>query len=239
MDYRAATVRGRLLMGAVAGVIAPALFALTVLTVTLADWSFLSSYGWSAVHRTPVEWPSVLMLGPRRWVVIGAFLACGLLGIAFAAALQTIAPTRRARIGALFIGLLSVALCLEAFPPDHAPATTASWHDTIHGWAYPLIPLASVGATASLAWGLRGVRGWDTLVPLSLVTLAVITPAIAVTAGDELAQLARYFFFGPLTVWLEALALIALRNVRAGAGGDGEQWPLSAEERAGEAPVGA
>ena len=69
------------------------LVAATVI-VTLADRSFVDDSEWSAVHRSEVGWPSVVMLGPNGGFVIAALVTCGVLVMGFASALWRVVPMR-------------------------------------------------------------------------------------------------------------------------------------------------
>lgn len=206
------TKRG-LLFGAVSGVIAPALLLLVLIGVTLGELSFLRDVGWSAVRRTEVEWPSLLALGRLGWLVVSAFVVCGLLGILFAAALARSVPTTAARVGARLLGLVSIALAAVAFKADR-PGTPTSWHGLIHNGVYPVIPAASVAAAALLGYGLWNAPRWRAQALAALATLVVVVVALALTNVAAIAQLARYFLFAALLIWLEMLAVAVLRVVR-------------------------
>jgi hypothetical protein len=49
-------------IGALAGVVAPALLATVFVGLTIAERGFLDRAGWSPIHRRRVEWPSLLAL---------------------------------------------------------------------------------------------------------------------------------------------------------------------------------
>lgn len=200
----------------IAGLIAPPLFVAATVAVTLADRRFVERSEWSAVHRSEVGWPSVVMLGPNGWVVVAALAACGVLVIAFASALWALvsgAPALRA--AALLLCAAGVGLCLVAFRQDPLGSDgPASWHDRVHNAAYPVIPI-SCTAAAALVWaGARPRPAWRRMGRVSLVAVAIAAPAFVLTGVDPIAQLARYPLFGALLVWMEALALTARREAR-------------------------
>ena len=193
------------------GLIAPPLFAGATVIVTLVDKSFVDDSEWSAVHRSEVGWPSVVMLGPNGGFVIAAFVTCGVLIIAFASALWLLVPDARLlRVAALLLGAAGLALCLVAFRQDPLGSEgAASWHDRIHNAAYPVIPITGIVA-AGLVWaGARRRAGWRRMARISLITVVVAAPAFLLTGVDPIAQLARYPLFGALLVWIEALAVTA------------------------------
>ncbi|MGZ8620956.1 MAG: DUF998 domain-containing protein [Actinomycetota bacterium] len=198
-------------LGVAGGLIAPPLFAGATVIVTLVDKSFVDDSGWSAVHRSEVGWPSVVMLGPHGGLVIAAFVTCGVLIIAFASALWVLVPDAPLiRAAALLLGAAGLALCLVAFRQDPLGSEgVASWHDRIHNAAYPVIPITGTVA-AGLVWaGVRRRAGWRGMARISLITVAVAAPAFLLTGVDPIAQLARYPLFGSLLVWIEALAVTA------------------------------
>jgi hypothetical protein len=214
VQHNMLTRRPTVFVGALAGVIAPALLVLVLAVVTLVELSFLHRLGWSAVRRTRVEWPSLLALGGVGWLVVVAFVVCGVLGIVFALALARSMPTTSAHLGAWLLALVSAALAVVAFKADK-PGAQTSWHGRIHNDAYPVIPLASVGAAALLAYGLWRSPRWRIHALAALATLSVVVVALALTNITAIAQLARYFLFGSLLVWLETLAIALLRVARA------------------------
>src|SRR5215210_5242617 len=92
-------------LAVVGGVIAPPLFVAATVGVTLVDKQFVDDSEWSAVHRSEVGWPSVVMLGPNGPVVIAALVICGLLVIGLASALWQLVPDARlVRVAAVALG---------------------------------------------------------------------------------------------------------------------------------------
>lgn len=215
MAERELPARRNLILGALAGVLAPLVLVVVLVVVTAAERPYLDRIGWSAIHRTAVEWPSLLALGHLGWLVVATFIVCGCLGFFFALSLARSMPTTSARLGAWFLALVSLALAGVAFKAD-PPGSPASWHGRIHNDVYPIIPAASIGAAALLAFGLRRLPRWGIHGRLALMALCVIALALALTNIADIAQLARYFLFGALLVWLETLALALLTLARTG-----------------------
>ena len=205
-------------LGLAGGLMAPPLFVSATVAVTLLDKPFVDESGWSAVHRSEVGWPSVVMLGPNGWLVIVALVACGALVIGFASALwQALGEAPPMRVAAGFLGAAGLALCLVAFRQDPLGYEgPASWHDRIHNAAYPAIPIG-VTLAAGLTWlGARRRPRWRPMPRFSLVTVAVAGPSFVLTGVDSIAQLARYPLFGSLLLWMEALAVTAARGTSGG-----------------------
>ena len=208
---RADAIDGLARLGVAGGLIAPPLFVGTTVIVTLIDKHFVDDSEWSAVHRSEVGWPSVVMLGPNGWVVIAALVTCGVLVIGFASALWPLVPDGPLLRGAaVLVGTVGLALCLVAFRQDPLGFEgPASWHDRIHNAAYPVIPISGTVA-AGLVWaGARHRERWRRMTRISLITVAVAASAFVLTGVDPIAQLARYPLFGSLLLWMEALAVTA------------------------------
>ena len=220
---RADAIDGWARLGLAGGLIAPPLFVGATLIVTLVDKPFVDDSEWSAVHRSEVGWPSVVMLGPNGGVVIAALVTCGVLIIGFASALWLVVPDApRVRGAAVLLGVVGLALCLVAFRQDPLGFEgAASWHDRVHNAAYPVIPIGGTVA-AGLVWaGARRRPRWRQMARISLITVAVAAPSFVLTGVDPIAQLARYPLFGSLLVWMEALAVTAVFEAgRRRTGGD-------------------
>src|SRR5438105_5695916 len=70
-----------------AGGVAPPLFVAVLVALTMAERGFLHRVGWSPVHRTKVEWPSLLALGYFGSLMIATFVVTGICGAALASAM--------------------------------------------------------------------------------------------------------------------------------------------------------
>jgi len=117
----------------------------------------------------PREQPlSLLTLGGIGWVQIGAFVAAGLLNIAFAAGISRATPHRRGAqlIGGYGLGLIAAGTFLpdpaHGFPPGTpaGPATGMSLPARLHDIAALVVFGCLVGATAVFArrFAARGER---------------------------------------------------------------------------------
>jgi hypothetical protein len=192
----------------IAGGLAPPLFLIVLVVLTVAERDFLRRVGWSAVHRTPVEWPSLLALGHYGWVMITTFVICGIGGVALATAMWRVAVAGGERVVAALVALMSVAIALEAFRPDSPQSTGASsWHDAIHNGVFPAIPIASLAAAAAAIH--TGRRAAPPLIGVAggVALLGAMIVGVALTSVDVIAQLARYVYFGALLTWIELVAL--------------------------------
>ena len=136
---RADAIDGWARLGLAGGVVAPLLFVGATVIVTLVDKPFVDDSEWSAVHRSEVGWPSVVMLGPNGGVVIAALVTCGVLVIGFASALWLVVPDApRVRAAAVLLGS-SGSPCASSpsgrtrsGSTAHRPGTTGSTTPPIH-----------------------------------------------------------------------------------------------------------
>jgi len=197
-----------------AGIVGAPLLAATIVGVTLAERAFLADAGWHPVRRTRVGWPSVLALSDTGWIVVGAFVVCGVLGLAFAVAVYGAVSTPAAKLGAAALATLAILLLLEALRADAPWSLERTWHGRIHDAAYPFLVIAALVAPFALALGLwcedRGQAR------AALAAAVVLTMSLLAQSADAVGQLAEYVFFGALVIWLELLA-IGLRRRRLNA----------------------
>jgi hypothetical protein len=185
-------------------VLAPALLAGAMGALTIYEAPFLREVGWSSVHRTPTEWPSLLAVGPGGWLMVLAFAIAAVLGAWLAAAAWAVSKSRRERLASTLLGLTAVGLVGVAFPADSPNLDAQSWHAAIHNEAYPLIPLGTVGAALVLSVGRPHGRLGVRLATPSRLLVPVMLVAFACTNVDDVAQVARYFAFAALLTWTAA-----------------------------------
>lgn len=201
-----------------AGIIGPLIWVIGVLVATLAERRYLRSSGLSAVHRTPVEWPSILLLSSSGWLVSTLFVLTGLLALGFAAALYKVTAIPRSATAA--VAVLGVAVAVVAIPPDAANASR-SLHGHVHDWTYPLIPLAALACQLRLALLRQSATPLKRLWIISAAAAAVTVVALVVTNVDAVAQLARYVLFAAIAVWLGIFALLSRQAIVAAPGNTG------------------
>lgn len=199
-------------LGGYAGILAPPLIGITLVALTLAERGFLRQAGWSPIKRTPVEWPSVLLLSHVGWVEAVTFVAAGLMTVALAGALVRVAPTRTARLGGGLLVLGGVSLCFVASTPDRVGETT--WSGQLHDGAYVVLVVSALAAASLLAVGLRRPRPWRRLSRVSVLAVGAIAVTAAITNVDAIAQFGRYFLLGSMLLWLELVAISVVTTTR-------------------------
>src|SRR5512142_1183282 len=74
-------------LAALAGTIAPIVFAIIVIGLTIAEADFMRSLGWEPLG-TVRDWPSGLAVGPYGWVMTINFFVCGAMMAFFAYGLK-------------------------------------------------------------------------------------------------------------------------------------------------------
>lgn len=200
---------------ALAGVVAPILFATVVAFLSAVEYGVARDLGWHPIRRTAAGWPSILALGGLGWLLTATLASCGLLGVAFAVGLYR--GTRRnvwTTLGTAALAVLAVAVGLEAFTTD-PPGSLArpTWHGEIHDAAYPLVVVSALAAPVFLGLGLARDPDWRPYAAYSLVTAVVLLATLALQVERSYAQLLEYPFFAALLLWLELLALRLLRLV--------------------------
>ena len=74
-------------LAALAGMIAPVLFAVVVTGLTIAEANFMHTLGWNPTGPV-IDWPSGLALGPYGWIMMITFFICWALMAFFAYGLK-------------------------------------------------------------------------------------------------------------------------------------------------------
>jgi hypothetical protein len=178
------------------GVVAPIVFVVVVLVLTVRERRFLSESGWSPVRRSHVEWPSLLALGPGGGVLIGTFIAVGCCSLLLAYAYMAWAPNGINQLAGGGLAVMAVGLLCVAFRADQPLALQQSWHGAVHNRGYFLIPLGGLLCLALLATAAARNEMRRTARILLLYTLV----GFALTNVTSIAQLARYVAFSGLLI---------------------------------------
>jgi hypothetical protein len=199
---------------AFAGMIGPALFALIVVVLTVAQYGFMVKLGWDPIGASEVPWPSGLALGPLGWLQVVNFILLGLALMVFAVGLHrgVAARVRGSVIGPVLLVAAGVALVLLAFKTDPSlSGGPQSWHGLIHGLAFLLLVMSLLLSFLFLWWRLRRDplwRGYDLYTLISAVLYLVLLFLSA-------SQWAFYLFLTVVLAWVEVMA-IRLRFVAEG-----------------------
>ena len=177
---------------ALAGMIGPALFALIVVVLTVAQYGFMVDLGWEVLN----------------------FILFGLALMVFAVGLHrgVAARVRGSVIGPVLLVVAGVALVLSAFKTDPSlSGSPQSWHGLIHGLAFLLLVLSLLFSFLLLWWRLRRDPLWGGYDLYTIITAVVYVVLFFVSAS----QWAFYLFLAVVLVWVEVMA-IRLRWVAEG-----------------------
>jgi hypothetical protein len=113
-------------LGAIAGMIGPALF---VVTFTIAGWL-------RPGYRAREMFVSELSLGPRGWIQIANFIVTGVQLLLFARGVAAQFPDGKAsRAGPILVTIIGIGFLASGpfvMDPPSTPADEMSWHSKLH-----------------------------------------------------------------------------------------------------------
>jgi len=187
-------------VAAVAGMVGPALFATTLLVLTVVNYDFMLGIGWRPLRDPAGAWPSGLTLGPHGWAQVLNFLISGLLLAVFAVGLH-LGTTGGSRVGPALLFVAGVAMALMGFETDPIQRTgPRTLHGLVHDLAFVVFVLALLPAFFFLWQRLRKDALWRgharyTLVTGVLATLLLLLPGVA-----------YYLFIAAVLAWFEVTA---------------------------------
>jgi hypothetical protein len=199
---------------AFAGMIGPALFALIVVVLTVAQYGFMVDLGRDPIGASDVPWPSGLALGPLGWLQVLNFILFGLALMVFAVGLHRgmAARVRGSVIGPVLLMVAGVALVLSAFKTDPSlSGGPQTWHGLIHGLAFLLLVLSLLLSFLLLWWRLRRDPRWRGYDLYTIITAVLYVVLFFLSAS----QWAFYLFLAVVLAWVEVMA-IRLRSVAGG-----------------------
>jgi Protein of unknown function (DUF998) len=199
---------------ALAGMIGPALFALIVVVLSVAQYGFMVDLGWDPIGPSDVPWPSGLALGPLGWLQVLNFILFGLALMVFAVGLHrgVAARVRGSVIGPLLLVVAGLALVLAAFKTDPSlSGGPQSWNGLIHGLAFMLLVLSLLLSFLMLWWRLRRDPLWRGYDLYTIITAVLYVVLFFLSAS----QWAFYLFLGVVLAWVEVMAF-RLRSVAEG-----------------------
>ena len=187
--------------GALAGVVGPVLFAVTVLVLSVIQYHFMLEIGWRPLADPAGAWPSGLALGPYGWVQILNFVLSGILLMVFAAGLH-LGTKRGSRTGPALLSTAGAAMALMGFDTDPIRRTgPRTPHGLIHDLAFALFVAALLAALFLLWWRFRQDDLWRDHARYTLAT-GVVALLLLLLPG-----VAYYLFIAVVLLWFEASAL--------------------------------
>jgi Protein of unknown function (DUF998) len=198
-------------IAALAGIVAPIVFAVGLVLVTWAEYDFLRGLGFSVTDHGDSAWPSGLAQGPHGWAQIANYALFGVLLLAFVAGLRTEFLRRRSRrVAETFLMVLGLGFVLAAFPEDGPPfGEPETWAGYLHGFGFLGVVLGSIGGMLATAVALRGNERWRGYPALSVGAAvgSFVFLFVLVFALEVATTLGIYGEFAVLLAWVELMAM--------------------------------
>jgi hypothetical protein len=194
---------------ALAGSIAPVLFAGIVIVITVLEWDFLHRLGWHLVQNSSVPYPSSTAMGPYGWLQTLNFIQLGLSIIAIGIGLwRTVAI----RVSAGLVILAGVGMLLLMFTTDGTTDQPTTWHGGIHALAFLLTLFAELLAAVALAIQLRNNAQWRGVARASIaVPVLIVATFFLGGAVQQAGGVIGIVSFLVVLGWYELLGLRLLR----------------------------
>ena len=184
-------------LAALAGMIAPLLFAIVVTALTIAEADFMRSLGWNPAGPV-IDWPSGLALGLYGWIMIVTFFVCGALMAFFAYGLKLALDDRLATTLLMIAGFAMMAL---VFPSDPTIGRTQyTWHGFLHDAFFAVLGFTLMPGMLLLGRVFQKKEHWENLSFYTWATLALIIPTF------WLKGVAFYVFLLVILIWCEVVA---------------------------------
>ena len=183
---------------AVAGIIAPILFAVVVTGLTIAQADFMGTLGWHPLGPV-IDWPSGLALGPYGWLMTVTFFLCGAMMAFFAYGLKLALHEELATSLLMIAGFAMMALIFTTDPT--LTTVTKTWHGVLHDSFFAVLGLTLMPGMLLLAGAVRRHEQWKDLSNYTWITLALIIPTF------WLKDVAFYVFLLAILTWSVVVAL--------------------------------
>jgi hypothetical protein len=188
-------------LAAWAGIVGPLLLGGVILLLTIVEYDFMTSIGWTL--RRPLDWPSGLALGPYGWIMTLTFFISGVLIIIFALGLRLSLPrTRLASITIWLLILAGIGMIGLISPTDKTmDRPLRTWHGILHDSSFVVIGLTLMPAMILLGFVFLKDERWKNLAVYTWLTVALAVPTF------WMKFFAIYFFLLAILLWCEVVAL--------------------------------
>lgn len=192
-------------LAALAGMIAPILFAIVVTGLTILEADFMRTLGWNPTGPV-IDWPSGLAMGPYGWIMTITFLVCGALMAFFAYGLKLALHDGLATSLLMLAGVAMMGLIFTSQPT--IGRTSYTWNGFLHDAFFVVLGLTLMPGMLLLGGVFRKHEGWKKLSLYTWGTLVLVIPTF------WLKGVAFYVFLLAILAWSEAVAfrLLATKN---------------------------
>lgn len=189
---------------ALAGIIAPVVFAVVVTGLTLVEADFMRSIGWEPFGNV-LDWPSGLAMGPYGlWMTINFFL-CGVMIAFFAYGLKLALKDKFATTLLMFAGFAMMGLIFTTDPTIRSYPKT--WHGFLHDGFFAALGITMMLGMLLLGRAFQKYAHWKNLSAYTWITLAFVIPTF------WLKGLFFYVFLLAILIWCEVVAF-RLRSIQ-------------------------
>jgi Protein of unknown function (DUF998) len=184
-------------LAALAGMIAPALFAVVVTGLTIAEADFMRSLGWDPLGPV-IDWPSGLAMGTYGWLMTITFFVCGALMAFFAYGLKLALQDKLATTLLILAGFAMMGLIFTSQPT--IGRTSYTWHGFLHDAFFVLLGATLIPGMLLLGRVFQEHEHWKNLALYTWGTLALVIPTF------WLKGVAFYMFLLAILTWSEIVA---------------------------------
>lgn len=184
-------------LAALAGIIAPILFAVVVTGLTIAEADFMRTLGWNPTGPV-IDWPSGLAMGPYGWIMTLTFFVCGALMAFFAYGLKLVLNDRWATALLMLAGFAMMGLVFTSQPT--LGRTSYTWHGFLHDAFFVVLGAALMPGMLLLGRVFHKHEHWKNLSVYTWATLALVIPTF------WLKGVAFYVFLLAILAWSEVVA---------------------------------
>ncbi|HSL46900.1 MAG TPA: DUF998 domain-containing protein [Anaerolineales bacterium] len=184
-------------LAALAGVVAPILFAVVVTALTIVEADFMRTLGWNPTGPV-IDWPSGLAMGPYGWIMTVTFFVCGALMVFFAYGLKLAINDRWATTLLMMAGFAMMGLVFTSQPT--IGRTEYTWNGFLHDAFFVVLGSALMPGMLLLGRVFQKHEHWKGLSLYTWGTLALVIPTF------WLKGIAFYGFLLAILTWSEVIA---------------------------------
>ena len=182
---------------ALAGIVAPILFAVVVTGLTIAEADFMRTLGWNPTGPV-IDWPSGLAMGPYGWIMTVTFFVCGSLMVFFAYGLKLALRDQLATTLLMLAGLAMMGLVFTSQPT--IGRTSYTWNGFLHDAFFVVLGFTLMPGMLFLGRVFQKYEHWKKLALYTWGTLALVIPTF------WLKGVAFYAFLLAILTWSEVVA---------------------------------